>query len=127
MREVTAPLVLSISLIAFCGGCADEPANTPTEPATTTTAAPEAGEAKPLDTNVELTEAETAKIKELPAEEAELALQQKVCPVSGSHLGGMGVPVKVTADGKTAFLCCEGCQSEFEADPAAALAKLGLK
>ena len=37
----------------------------------------------------------------------------------------MGAPVKVTADGKTAFLCCGACKKGFEKDPAAALAKLG--
>jgi len=127
MREVTGSLVLSFTLIAVCG-CGGETDTTPAGPATSPTAATaEPAESKPLDTNVELTEAEIVKIKELPAEEAEIALNQKVCPVGGGHLGAMGVPVKVTADGKTAFLCCEGCQSEFEADPAAALAKLGLK
>ena len=37
----------------------------------------------------------------------------------------MGTPLKVTADGKTAFLCCEGCKDDFEKDPAAIFAKLG--
>ena len=37
----------------------------------------------------------------------------------------MGTPIKVEADGKTAFLCCDGCTKKFKQDPKAALAKIG--
>jgi Cu(I)/Ag(I) efflux system membrane fusion protein len=37
------------------------------------------------------------------------AMMQRVCPVTGFHLGSMGVPVKMTLRGKTLFLCCKGC------------------
>lgn len=75
---------------------------------------------------VELKAEEIAEIKKLPAEQAELALKQKVCPVSNEPLGSMGAPIKVEAEGKTAFLCCKGCQGDFEKDPKSVLSKLGL-
>ena len=75
--------------------------------------------------SVTLSEEEIANIEKLPADEASLALAQQVCPVSGEHLGEMGKPIKVSADGETAFLCCEGCKPDFEATPAEFLAKIG--
>ncbi len=38
-----------------------------------------------------------------------LAESQKVCPVSGEPLGSMGAPIKVTVEGRSLFVCCEGC------------------
>ena len=76
---------------------------------------------------MKLTEEEVATIKGLPEGDRDAALAQKVCPISGSHLGTeeMGAPIKVSAGGKSAFLCCGGCKADFEKDPAAAFAKLG--
>jgi hypothetical protein len=65
-----------------------------------------------------------AAIKLLPAGEAEQALKQVVCPVSGGNLGAMGMPYKITANGQTFFLCCDGCEEDVKADPAAVVAKL---
>jgi YHS domain-containing protein len=76
---------------------------------------------------VKLTAAETAKIKTLPAAEQELALKQAVCPVSGEHLGTMGTPVKVTAEGRTFYLCCKNCEDEVKSNPKAVIAKLNQK
>jgi hypothetical protein len=67
---------------------------------------------------------EVAAIKKLPAADAEAALKQKVCPVSGEHLGSMEVPVKVTALGKTFFLCCKSCNKDVKDNPAEVVAKL---
>jgi RND family efflux transporter MFP subunit len=55
-----------------------------------------------------------------PADRA-LAEAQKTCPILGGPLGAMGVPVKVTVDGKAVFLCCKGCESKAKspATPAA--------
>ncbi|MHC4223974.1 MAG: hypothetical protein ACYSX0_06785 [Planctomycetota bacterium] len=53
-----------------------------------------------------------------------LVKAQKTCPVSDEDLGSMGVPVKVSAKGKTVFLCCEGCRKKFEREPEKYLAKL---
>lgn len=79
-------------------------------------------EAEP--TEVTLSQEEMDEIKTLPEDEQPAALAQKVCPISGEALGSMGKPIKVTAEGKTAYLCCDGCKEDFEADPTAALAKL---
>lgn len=86
---------------------------------------PKTGDDTP--TTAALSADEIATINKLPAEDAKLALAQATCLISGEPLGSMGVPVKVQHDGKTAFLCCKGCTADFEADPAAAMAKLGKR
>ncbi len=123
-------LTLSLGLTAFvgCGESAPDAAGNAADNKAAAPAKPEAAKAEPLDVSqVTLTDEEIAEIKSLPDDQAALALKQKVCPISGAHLGGMGTPIKVSADGKTAFLCCEGCQGEFEENPKAALAKLDLE
>ena len=70
---------------------------------------------------------ELAAIKKLPADEQAVALKQMICPVGEDHLGAMGKPYKVTALGKTFYLCCEGCVKELEKDPKAVVAKLDAK
>ncbi len=81
---------------------------------------PEAGSSK-------LSEDELAAINKLPESDRALAIAQMTCPVSGDNLGSMEAPLKVTFEGKSAFLCCKGCKKEFEADPAKVLAKIGSK
>ena len=76
---------------------------------------------------VKLTAAEIAEIKKLPPAEADVALKQVVCPVSGDHLGNMGAPVKTSAEGRTFYLCCKNCQDEVNANPKAVIAKLDKK
>ncbi len=70
---------------------------------------------------------QVAKIKELPAEEQQAALTQASCPVSGEPLGSMGKPFKVSALGRSFYLCCKGCEKEVKADPKSVLAKLDHK
>jgi YHS domain-containing protein len=53
-----------------------------------------------------------------------VALKQLVCPVSDEHLGSMGTPLKVTAEGQTFYICCKGCNKDVKDDPAAVVAKL---
>ncbi len=82
-------------------------------------------DASPDDsTPVKLTDAEIARIQTLPAAEQDLALKQAVCPVSGEHLGNMGKPFKITAEGRTFYLCCKSCEDDVKADPKAVIAKL---
>jgi hypothetical protein len=88
---------------------------------------PKADNAKSDAGAVKLTADELAAIKELPASEQELATKQLVCPVSSENLGSMGKPVKVTAEGRTFYLCCKSCQKELTADPKAVIAKLDKK
>jgi YHS domain-containing protein len=73
---------------------------------------------------VKLSDEEVAAIKKLPAGDQVVALKQAVCPVSGKHLGAMDAPFKVTAEGKTFYLCCDGCKDEVDANPKAVVAKL---
>jgi hypothetical protein len=74
--------------------------------------------------SVTLSEEEVAEIKKLPANEQTVALKQAVCPVSGEHLGEMGMPLKVSAEGRTFYLCCKSCNKEVVADPKGVVAKL---
>lgn len=107
---------------------ADEPA--PAADAPKAEEAPKAGDAPavegPSASQVEFTEDELANIKKLPADEQDAALKQAVCPVSGENLG-MDVPIKVTAEGRTFYICCDGCNGEVEKDPKGVLAKLDKK
>ncbi len=65
-----------------------------------------------------------AGLADLSEADRALAIQQKVCPVSGEPLGSMGKPFKVTVKGQTFFLCCDGCQDDLKKDPDKYLAKL---
>ena len=82
------------------------------------------GDAGKAAASAKLTDDEIAAIKKLPADEQVAALKQKVCPVSDEHLGSMDTPIKVSAEGKTFYLCCKGCKKDLDADPKAVLAKL---
>ncbi len=57
----------------------------------------------------------TATAADVPAVRA-----QGVCPVTDEPLDSMGAPIKVTVDGRTMFVCCQGCVSDvvenFEAN-----------
>ena len=74
-----------------------------------------------------LTADEVTAIKELPAAEQTVATEQAVCPVSTHHLGSMGKPVKVTAEGRTFYICCDDCQEKVKTDPKSVIAKLDKK
>ena len=73
---------------------------------------------------IKLTPAEIAAIRQLPAADQELALKQALCPVSNDHLGSMDKPFKTTVEGRTVFLCCDGCEEKIKADPKTYLTKL---
>jgi hypothetical protein len=88
---------------------------------------PKAENAKTDAGAVKLTDEEQAAIKELPAAEQPVALAQAVCPVSTENLGSMGKPLKVTAEGRTFYLCCKNCEKELKANPKAVIAKLDKK
>ncbi len=62
--------------------------------------------------------------KDLTAEDKALAAKQKVCPVTGEPLDSMGGPVKVVVNGRTVFVCCEGCETPLRKNPAKYLANL---
>jgi hypothetical protein len=85
--------------------------------------------ATPQADNEEKTDA--AKIKanlaSLSTQDRALAEKQKICPVSGGALGGMGTPKKLNVGGHDVFICCAGCEKEITSDPDKYLAKLGLQ
>jgi hypothetical protein len=65
-----------------------------------------------------------AGIKELPKAEQDAAISQAVCPVSTHNLGSMGKPMKVTAEGRTFYICCDSCEDKVKTDGKAVVAKL---
>ena len=78
---------------------------------------PKAENAKPDAGAAKLTADELAAIKELPAAEQELAIQQARLPGERSPPGLDGQAIKVTAEGRTFYLCCESCRKELKAIP----------
>ncbi|HTM54463.1 MAG TPA: efflux RND transporter periplasmic adaptor subunit [Pirellulales bacterium] len=66
-----------------------------------------------------------AAFKTMSAGDQLLAMAQQFCPVLESNrLGSMGTPVKLTIDGQTVFLCCDGCKKSALANPKGTLAKV---
>lgn len=43
--------------------------------------------------------------------------EQKVCPVSGLALGGMGKPIPVSVGDQTVYVCCKGCINALQSKP----------
>jgi hypothetical protein len=60
----------------------------------------------------------------LTAEQAALAAQQRICPVTELPLDSMGGPVPVIVEGRTVFLCCKACERKLRSDPAKYLSRL---
>ncbi len=83
--------------------------------------------AKPFDVaGAQLSDKQIAAIGKIePEADRKIALEQKLCPMTGAHLGSMGKPVKVMLKDQAVFLCCDGCEDDAKAKPAEALAKLG--
>ncbi len=53
-------------------------------------------------------------IRELSQPDQRLAIQQRTCPVTGDLLGSMGQPIKVNVNGRSVFVCCQGCVAEVQ-------------
>jgi hypothetical protein len=64
-----------------------------------------------------------ALLGKLSPEDRALARAQGYCPVLGTRLGKMGVPVKVLLKGRPVFLCCKGCVENARADEQGTLSK----
>jgi hypothetical protein len=116
---ITAP---ALALALLMAGCGSEDALVEPAPVSGIPADPAPGDAELA--SVELSEDEIETIRQLPDDEAELALAQKICPVSDEALGSMGVPIKLDVKGRDVFICCAGCEGAIEDDPDAILAKL---
>lgn len=52
-------------------------------------------------------------IRQLSLTDQRLAMKQRTCLVTGDLLGSMGKPIKVNTDGRTVFVCCQGCVDEL--------------
>jgi len=63
-----------------------------------------------------------AAFAQLSPEDRALAKRQAICPVTKRPLGSMGTPRKVDVDGRTVFICCEGCRGSLLASKAKYLA-----
>jgi hypothetical protein len=138
MSIVSYPLVVRSGLgltlaiaVAWTIGCRSEAQ--PTVPAARAGGAMTGGHGQPKEemnmaNNGGAAGAKTpAGLDSLSPEDRELALRQKVCPVSGEELGSMGPPIKVTVAGHDVFICCPGCKEPLEKEPAKYLAKLGIQ
>ncbi|MBN9519556.1 efflux RND transporter periplasmic adaptor subunit [bacterium] len=66
----------------------------------------------------------TAALAKLSPEDRQFAQTQRFCPVLGGPLGAMGVPVKITLEGRPVFLCCRGCVAEANANPGRTLGRV---
>jgi multidrug efflux pump subunit AcrA (membrane-fusion protein) len=68
-----------------------------------------------------------AVLSKLPAQDRALAQKQVYCPVQGTRLGTMGVPVKVILEGQPVFLCCKNCLSRAQSNPRATLDRMAQR
>jgi Cu(I)/Ag(I) efflux system membrane fusion protein len=66
-----------------------------------------------------------AALAKLSRSDRKLAEAQDSCPVLGSRLGEMGVPLKLMLEGRPVFLCCQGCERRARARPTAILDTVG--
>ncbi|MFT5303582.1 MAG: Cu(I)/Ag(I) efflux system membrane fusion protein, partial [Mariniblastus sp.] len=77
-----------------------------------------------VDEETQLTETEKEEIRQAmePLSNADrtLAEAQVICPVTEVRLGsmGMGTPIKLEIEGRSVFICCEGCRDGWLNDPA---------
>jgi hypothetical protein len=143
--------LVAVSLLLFTTGC-DSAAPTATsnstsnQTAATVTGSEMPGESEPTGPPTEgspegesdpgsveeafadaMTSEVEASLAKLSAEDRELAVKQKICPISEEPLGSMGTPIKVSVAGHDVFVCCEGCETPLKQDPTTHLAKIGLK
>ena len=66
-----------------------------------------------------------AALAKLSPADRKLAEDQRFCAVlDDSRLGSMGVPVKLTIDGQTVFLCCAACKEDAQANAKETLEKV---
>ena len=63
-------------------------------------------------------------LAELTPEDRQSAMSQHICPVTGEMLGTMGAPEKVEVNGKSVWICCDGCREKLLAEPEKYLSKL---
>jgi YHS domain-containing protein len=125
----TSRLLLSLSLVGLaivvvgCNHQAVKEANPSTPAASAVNDQSADSASKPASADQSSPDVSSG-LAELSVEDRELAKKQRVCPVSGELLGAMGKPFKTTVEGKTVFLCCEGCELDLKQNPDKYLTKL---
>jgi membrane fusion protein, copper/silver efflux system len=66
-----------------------------------------------------------AALATLSPDDRALAEAQRFCPVlPKNRLGAMGSPIKLTIEGQTVFICCEGCRQTALEEPQETLDKV---
>lgn len=65
-----------------------------------------------------------ANLAKLSIDDRTAAEKQRVCPVSDEPLGSMGTPIKMEVNGKSVFICCDGCREKLMANSERFLEKL---
>ncbi len=58
-----------------------------------------------------------AALTALSPDDRKLAESQRICPVTMTPLGSMGIPLKVDVRGTPVFICCEGCRKRLQKEP----------
>jgi len=110
MKKLFSLVVLFVTHLAIVSGCGQ-----PNKPAAN------APVSKPATKEQKIAEA----LAKLSPEDRKLAESQKFCAFENeSPLGGMGEPYKLTIEGQTVFLCCEGCKKGALENPEETLAKV---
>lgn len=105
LRHISTAIaaVAVATLFTACGG--DDPANPASSQTTSPDAAPSADADAVADNHV-------------------VPYPLETCLVSGEPLGAMGEPKVLIHEGRELKFCCPPCTREFEADPAAFIARV---
>ena len=116
LRNIGSLFVLSVLVSVVLTGCSSQTATPTTQPVPSSNAA--------ADWKAGLDEKVIEGLSELADADRTAALAQKTCPVAGGPLGAMGMPPKVTVEGRDVFLCCAGCEDKLRANPQEYFSKL---
>ena len=106
LRRVLAAVAIVAAIAAFSAGCAKE------EPA---------AEQPRSNTQAESLVSKTQEAVGEAKMQVEEAILQTTCPVMG---GAINKAIFVEYKGKKVYFCCNGCEAEFNKDPAKYVAKL---
>ena len=63
-------------------------------------------------------------LTKLSPEDRQLVKEQDQCPILGTRLGAMGLPVKLMLQEQPVFLCCKACITKAQTNPKATLEKV---
>lgn len=111
MSTAALPLMATFVLLGLAG-CTTE--------ADVARQAPPAAETAPSDLPPEV----VAELAGLSDSDRVLAMEQRICPVTGKLLGSMGQPPKLSVEGREVFICCAGCEDRLRSDPEQYFAKI---